>query len=67
MNCQMLYHHDHKCPVMIQKRLKRQKREALSSPAIRSGGRATEIADLPDGRLRATPTRSADPLQSTKE
>ena len=36
MNCQMLYHHDHKCPVVIQKRLKRQKREALSSPAMRT-------------------------------
>ena len=67
MNCQMLYHHDQKCPVMIQKRLKRQKREALSSPAMRSGGREAEIADLPDGRLRAIPTRGADPLQSTKE
>jgi NosR/NirI family transcriptional regulator, nitrous oxide reductase regulator len=67
MNCQMLYHHDQKCPVMIQKRLKRQKREALSSPAMRSGGREAEIADLPDGRLRAVPTKSANPLQSTKE
>ena len=67
MNCQMLYHHDHKCPVVIQKRLKRQKREALSSPAMRTGGRATEITDLPDGSLRAVPARGADPLQSTKE
>jgi NosR/NirI family nitrous oxide reductase transcriptional regulator len=67
MNCQMLYHHDHKCPVVIQKRLKRQKREALSSPAMQPSGRETEILDLPGGRLRAIPARGADPLQSTKE
>ena len=28
LHCQMLYHHDHKCPVMIQRRLKREKRIA---------------------------------------
>ena len=67
MNCQMLYHHDHKCPVVIQKRLKRQKREAMSSPAMQPSGRETEILDLPGGRLRAIPARGADPLQSTKE
>lgn len=29
LHCQMLYHHDQKCPVMIQKRLKREKRLAI--------------------------------------
>lgn len=29
LHCQMLYHHDQKCPVMIQKRLKREKRMAV--------------------------------------
>lgn len=29
LHCQVLYHHDRKCPVMIQRRLKREKREAL--------------------------------------
>lgn len=29
LHCQMLYHHDQKCPVMIQKRLKREKRMAM--------------------------------------
>ena len=38
MHCQMLYHHDQKCPVMIQKRLKREKRMALSSPSMRPDG-----------------------------
>jgi NosR/NirI family nitrous oxide reductase transcriptional regulator len=37
MHCQELYFDDHRCPHMIQVRLKREKREALSSPAMRSG------------------------------
>ena len=36
MNCQVLYWHEHNCPAMIQRRLKRDKREALSSPVSRS-------------------------------
>ncbi|WP_082540544.1 NosR/NirI family protein [Pseudolabrys sp. Root1462] len=39
MNCQVLYHHDQKCPVMIQLRLKREKFHALSSPSMRPGAR----------------------------
>jgi NosR/NirI family nitrous oxide reductase transcriptional regulator len=35
LHCQMLYHHDHRCPVMIQRRLKREKRLAASSPSLR--------------------------------
>ncbi len=31
LNCQVLYHDDRKCPVVIQRRLKRERREALSS------------------------------------
>jgi NosR/NirI family nitrous oxide reductase transcriptional regulator len=34
LNCQVLYHHDQKCPVMIQRRLKREKYVALSSPGM---------------------------------
>ncbi|MEO3429318.1 4Fe-4S binding protein [Pelagibius sp. CAU 1746] len=34
LHCQVLYHHDRKCPVMIQRRLKREKRAALSSPGM---------------------------------
>jgi NosR/NirI family transcriptional regulator, nitrous oxide reductase regulator len=47
MHCQMLYHHDHKCPVMIQRRLKREKRMATSSPSMlpdKTRVRMTEIA-----------------------
>jgi NosR/NirI family nitrous oxide reductase transcriptional regulator len=36
MHCQELYWDDHRCPHMIQIRLKRAKREALSSPSMRS-------------------------------
>ena len=35
LNCQVLYWHEKKCPAMIQRRLKREKREALSSPVSR--------------------------------
>jgi NosR/NirI family nitrous oxide reductase transcriptional regulator len=38
MHCQELYHDDHRCPHMIQVRLKREKFEALSSPATRGKG-----------------------------
>ncbi|MGO1119959.1 4Fe-4S binding protein [Rhodovibrionaceae bacterium A322] len=31
LHCQMLYQHDRKCPVLIQKRIKQEKRAALSS------------------------------------
>jgi NosR/NirI family nitrous oxide reductase transcriptional regulator len=37
MHCQELYHDDHRCPHMIQVRLKRERREALTSPSMRSG------------------------------
>ncbi|MGB3899970.1 MAG: 4Fe-4S binding protein [Mesorhizobium sp.] len=40
MHCQELYHDDHRCPHMIQVRLKREKFEALSSPATRGKGPA---------------------------
>ncbi|WP_245263413.1 NosR/NirI family protein [Azorhizobium doebereinerae] len=40
MHCQMLYHDDHRCPHMIQVRLKRERFEALSSPSMLSGGKA---------------------------
>jgi NosR/NirI family nitrous oxide reductase transcriptional regulator len=32
LHCQMLYHHDQKCPVMIQRRLKREKLTTMSQP-----------------------------------
>ncbi|MFP5405666.1 MAG: 4Fe-4S binding protein, partial [Gammaproteobacteria bacterium] len=36
LHCQVLYHHDQKCPVVIQRRVKREKREAMGmTPARR--------------------------------
>ena len=49
MHCQMLYHHDQKCPVMIQRRLKREKRAASSSPSMSPDD--SRHADHPDGQL----------------
>jgi NosR/NirI family nitrous oxide reductase transcriptional regulator len=44
MHCQELYFDDHRCPHMIQVRLKREKRMAMSSPSMRGGkGPATVI------------------------
>jgi len=40
LHCQVLYHHDHKCPVRIQRRLKREKRSAMAPPPI---GAATGV------------------------
>jgi NosR/NirI family nitrous oxide reductase transcriptional regulator len=51
LNCQVLYHHDQKCPVMIQRRIKREKRLALASPSMRPGaapGKALEPVDAGD-------------------
>ncbi|HEY0877072.1 MAG TPA: hypothetical protein VGE10_01340, partial [Zeimonas sp.] len=33
LHCQVLYYHDYKCPVRIQRRVKREKREAIRRPA----------------------------------
>ena len=43
MHCQELYHDDQRCPHMIQVRLKREKFEALSSPATLGKGPAKTI------------------------
>ncbi len=55
LHCQTLYHDDQRCPVMIQRRLKRERREALSSKNLpphskaKSGNKALELVDfLPD-------------------
>lgn len=43
MHCQELYHDDHRCPHMIQVRLKREKFVALSSPSTKGKGPAKPI------------------------
>ncbi|WP_425486964.1 4Fe-4S binding protein [Microvirga thermotolerans] len=47
MHCQELYHDDRRCPHMIQVRLKREKREALSSPSMRGNKDAGKGAAKP--------------------
>jgi NosR/NirI family nitrous oxide reductase transcriptional regulator len=43
LHCQVLYHHDHKCPVRIQRRLKRERRSATPPPiGTPAASRATE-------------------------
>jgi NosR/NirI family nitrous oxide reductase transcriptional regulator len=47
LHCQMLYHNDQKCPVMIARRQRRERREALSTPptelaAMRQTSRGAE-------------------------
>ena len=44
LHCQMLYHHDQKCPVMIQRRLKREKRLAMASPSLRPAAAENGVA-----------------------
>ena len=56
MHCQELYHDDHRCPHMIQVRLKREKREALSSPSMR------QIKDAPGGPASPVITYQGKPV-----
>ncbi|WP_449233470.1 4Fe-4S binding protein [Azospirillum doebereinerae] len=53
LHCQMLYHHDRKCPVVIQKRLKRERRDATQS-ALGD----TALGDMPAPRA---PVLTSDP------
>ena len=44
LHCQMLYHNDQLCPVMIQRRLKREKRVATALPGTPPGGPRTRVS-----------------------
>ncbi|KAA0578550.1 regulatory protein NosR [Azospirillum sp. B21] len=63
LHCQMLYHHDHKCPVMIQKRQKREKWQAAEAKAAAekeaakpaAARTAVATADPATGRLTLRP------------
>lgn len=56
MHCQELYHDDHRCPHMIQVRLKREKFMALSTPASRGDAPAKTVVTH-----KGTPIKKADP------
>ena len=51
LHCQMLYHHDQLCPVMIQRRLKREKFAATSSPTMVCRG--SRFRARPGGEIAA--------------
>ncbi|NVO12457.1 MAG: regulatory protein NosR [Rhodoplanes sp.] len=55
MHCQELYFDDHRCPHMIQVRLKRERREALTSPSMRGGKGPTRPVVTAGGRPAAAP------------
>lgn len=58
MHCQELYHDDHRCPHMIQIRLKRERYDALASPSMKSGGAASRLA-YADRNRKPAPTPDA--------
>jgi NosR/NirI family transcriptional regulator, nitrous oxide reductase regulator len=62
MHCQELYFDDHRCPHMIQVRLKREKRQALSSPSMRSGTKGPNTVITAAGKpVGATAAGIANP------
>lgn len=62
MHCQELYFDDHRCPHMIQVRLKREKRQALSSPSMRAGGKGPSTVITAGGKpVGASPVDAITP------
>jgi NosR/NirI family nitrous oxide reductase transcriptional regulator len=62
MHCQELYFDDHRCPHMIQVRLKREKRQALSSPSMRTGGKGPSTVITAGGKpVGASPVDAITP------
>ncbi|NYZ13706.1 regulatory protein NosR [Azospirillum sp. RWY-5-1] len=57
LHCQVLYHHDRKCPVVIQKRLKRERRDAVNAtdPSAAKPRAAVLSTDPATGTLTARP------------
>jgi len=55
MHCQELYFDDHRCPHMIQVRLKREKRQALSSSSMRPGGKGPATVITAGGKPVGAP------------
>jgi NosR/NirI family nitrous oxide reductase transcriptional regulator len=60
MHCQELYFDDHRCPHMIQVRLKREKRQALSSPGM-GAAKGPNTVITAGGRPLATAGTTASP------
>ena len=43
LHCQVLYHHEHKCPVQIQRRLKRERRAAMAPSPVTGAAPAVTL------------------------
>ena len=56
LHCQTLYHDDRRCPVMIQRRLRRERRAALTSKSLL--GDATTAAAVAAARERSEPAET---------
>ncbi|MGE5159034.1 MAG: 4Fe-4S binding protein [Gemmatimonas sp.] len=61
MHCQELYYDDHRCPHMIQVRLKREKFAAMSSPSMQSGGAGPKTVITHAGKPVRTPAKAEKP------
>jgi NosR/NirI family nitrous oxide reductase transcriptional regulator len=61
LHCQMLYHHDHKCPVMIQKRQKREKWQAAEARLAAEKEAAAAAQPAPAGAASRSTVSTADP------
>ena len=59
MHCQELYFDNHRCPHQIQVRLKREKRVALSSSSMSSGGKGPNTVITAGGKPIKLPTADA--------
>lgn len=65
MHCQELYFDDHRCPHMIQVRLKREKRLAMSSPSMRAGGKGPATVITAGGKpVVVRPTDAITPTST---
>ncbi|MBI1207135.1 MAG: 4Fe-4S binding protein [Azospirillum sp.] len=62
LNCQVTYWHEHNCPAMIQRRLKRERRETMASPEFRTA--AARPGPTAAGPATAGPTYAGS---TTKE
>jgi NosR/NirI family nitrous oxide reductase transcriptional regulator len=69
MHCQELYHDDHRCPHMIQVRLKRERFEALSSPNMRGvkdgSSKPARLPSAQKGKPAQTTAAKSDPPSIT--
>ena len=67
LHCQVLYHHDGKCPVVIQKRLKREKRAAMASPSMRPGAAKSAAPDASSASNTSTASNTSAASNRTAE